>query len=174
VDNVSGVRTGCSRTQALKRNARVHACKRFGVGVEAEEPILAPRSHAASRQGAARTPSVSAGGARTHGRPQRALQRTRRNDANACIRTRHHSGLTQARANLDQLQGVRRLPQTIWFHNKKGNAAAPRAEQVPPAPLRKEISGFFHALFSDWLSLRLRIDGSGSGSVSLKGGEFAA
>jgi hypothetical protein len=40
-----------------------------------------------------------------------------------------------------------RLPQTIWFHNKKGNAAAARTEWIPPEPFTKEMAVLFSRLF---------------------------
>jgi hypothetical protein len=39
------------------------------------------------------------------------------------------------------------LPQTIWFHNKKGNAAATRAEWIPPAPFIEETTVLFSRFF---------------------------
>jgi hypothetical protein len=39
-----------------------------------------------------------------------------------------------------------RLPQTIWIHNKKGNAAA-RAEWIPPEPFTKEMTVLFSRPF---------------------------
>ena len=64
----------------MKRNARSGACKRLGVGVEAKEPILALRSHAASRQGAARTPS----GSQAQDGQRSTSARTRRTLAREC------------------------------------------------------------------------------------------
>jgi hypothetical protein len=62
----------------LKRNGRSGGYKRLGVGVEAKQPILAPRSHAAGRQGAARTPPAVRGATDEHSRQRSASAETTR------------------------------------------------------------------------------------------------
>jgi hypothetical protein len=69
---------GRSCGRALKRNARSGGYKRLGVGVEAKQPILAPRSHAAGRQGAARTPPAVRGATDEHSRQRSASAETTR------------------------------------------------------------------------------------------------
>lgn len=61
---------GCSTGRALNENDRRGACK-FSTSVKAEEPMLAPRSHVASRQGTARPPLFAASGAKSGGQLRR-------------------------------------------------------------------------------------------------------
>lgn len=157
---------------ALKRNGRSGGYKRHGVGVEAKQPILAPRSHAAGRQGAARTPPAVRGATDEHSRQRSASAETTRTlaqeqesirDLVKCGQTSINSTLARRQFRRDCPSGpipVRargRNPGSILpseqasrdFHKPSGFTTRkdlprrPGRRRVPPEPFRKENIAFY-------------------------------